>query len=172
MGRRSRKRASAGAPRGEAASRPLVARPDPSERPRAPWHPFPLVELCVLLALVLLVWGLIDFGSERGRLMLVFGMLLGSLGGLDTVAREHFSGFRSHAMVLAALPAVAVAAIVYFSGLPWPLVVVGAVTGAPAGCFAGNDDAAPTPTTAIQGARVKKTAAAPRTAGSPASSVE
>ena len=49
-----------------------------------------------------------------------------------TVLREHFSGFRSHAMVLAGVPAVAVAALVYFSGLPWPLVVVGAV-----GTFAG-----------------------------------
>ena len=132
MGRRSRKRAAAGAPRGEAASRPLVARDDPTERPKAPWHPFPLVELCVLLGLVLLVWGLIDFESERGRLMLVCGMLLGSLGGLDTVLREHFSGFRSHTMVLAGIPAVAVAAIVYFSGLPWPLVPAGAL-----GTFAG-----------------------------------
>jgi hypothetical protein len=132
MGRRSRKRASAGAPRGEAARRPLVVRADPSERPKAPWHPFPLVELCVLAGLVLLVWGLIDFGSERGRLMLVLGMLLGSLGGLDTAAREHFAGFRSHAMVLAGVPAVAVAAIAYFAGLPWPVVVAAAVA-----CFAG-----------------------------------
>jgi hypothetical protein len=127
MGRRSRKRASAGAPRGAAAQRPLVVRADPTERPKPPWHPFPLVELCVLLGLILLVWGLIDFDTERGRLMLVCGMLLGSLGGLDTVLREHFSGFRSHAMILAGIPAVAVAAIAYFAGLPWPVVVLGAL---------------------------------------------
>jgi hypothetical protein len=127
MGRRSRKRASAGAPRGAAARRPLAVRDDPTERPKAPWHPFPLVELSVLVGIVLLVWGLIDFGSERGRLMLVCGMLLGSLGGLDTVLREHFSGFRSHATILAGIPAVAVAAAAYFAGLPWPAVVVGAL---------------------------------------------
>ena len=92
------------------------------ERPKAPWHPFPLVELCVLAGIVLLVLGLLDFKSDRGKAMLVTGMLLGSLGGLDTALREHFSGFRSHAMLIAALPAIAVAAILYFAGAPWPAV--------------------------------------------------
>ena len=92
------------------------------ERPKAPWHPFPLVELCVLAGIVLLVLGLLDFKSDRGKAMLVTGMLLGSLGGLDTALREHFSGFRSHAMLIAALPAIAVAAILYFAGAPWPVV--------------------------------------------------
>ena len=92
------------------------------ERPKAPWHPFPLVELCVLAGIVLLVLGLLDFKSDRGKAMLVTGMLLGSLGGLDTALREHFSGFRSHAMLIAALPAVAVAAILFFAGAPWPAV--------------------------------------------------
>jgi hypothetical protein len=117
MGRRARRRA----------ERPSVTRPVPAWRPRAPWHPFPLVELSVLAGIVLLVLGLLDFGSDRGRLMLVCGMLLGSLGGLDTVLREHFSGFRSHAMVLAGLPTVALAAILYFTSVPWPVVVVGAL---------------------------------------------
>jgi hypothetical protein len=92
------------------------------ERPKAPWHPFPLVELCVLAGLVLLVLGLLSFDSGRGRAMLVSGMLLGSLGGLDTALREHFAGFRSHAMILAAVPAVGLAAILFFAGVPWPLV--------------------------------------------------
>jgi hypothetical protein len=97
------------------------------ERPKAPWHPFPLVELCVLAGIVLLVLGLLDFKSDRGKAMLVTGMLLGSLGGLDTALREHFSGYRSHAMVIAALPAVAVAAILYFAGAPWLVVSVAPV---------------------------------------------
>ena len=92
------------------------------ERPRAPWHPFPLVELCVLAGIVLLVLGVLSYESDRGKAMLVSGMLLGSLGGLDTALREHFSGFRSHAVLLAALPAVGLAAILYFAGAPWPLV--------------------------------------------------
>jgi hypothetical protein len=104
------------------------------ERPRAPWHPVPLVELCVLAGIVLIVLGLINADSDRGRAMLVGGMLLGSLGGADTAAREHFSGFRSHTTVLAGIPAVAAAAVLYFATLPWPAVVAGAVA-AFAGAF-------------------------------------
>jgi hypothetical protein len=93
------------------------------ERPKAPWHPFPLVELAVLAGIVLLVVGFIAWNTG----MLIAGMLLGSLGGLDTALREHFAGFRSHSTVLAGIPAVAAAAAVYFAGAIWPIVVVAAV---------------------------------------------
>jgi hypothetical protein len=89
------------------------------DRPRAPWHPFPLVELCVLIGLVLLVWGLIRFDDDAGRVMLVCGMALASLGGLDTALREHFGGYASHALLLAALPAVLVAGALFFARAPW-----------------------------------------------------
>jgi hypothetical protein len=102
------------------------------ERPKAPWHPFPLVELAVLAGIVLLVLGVLDYGSDRGRAMLVCGMLLGSLGGLDTALREHFAGYRSHTAVLAGIPAVGLAAALYFAGAPWPAVVAGAVVAFPA----------------------------------------
>jgi hypothetical protein len=98
-----------------------------NDRPRAPWHPFPLVELGVLAGIVLLVLGFLNFDSDRGKAMLVSGMLLGSLGGLDTALREHFSGYRSHTTILAGLVAVALAAALYFVGAPWPAVVAGAV---------------------------------------------
>ena len=75
------------------------------ERPRAPWHPFPLVELSVLIGLVLLVWGLIRYDDAAGRVLLVCGMALASLGSLETALREHFGGYRSHALLIAALPA-------------------------------------------------------------------
>jgi hypothetical protein len=87
----------------------------------------PLVELCVLAGIVLIILGLINRDSERGRAMLLGGLALGSLGGLDTAAREHFAGYRSHSMVLAGVPAVGLAAILYFSAVPWPVVTGGAV---------------------------------------------
>lgn len=120
MGRRSRNRP---------ADRATAPRPAPltDERPKAPWHPFPLVELCVLVGLVLIVLGFLDLDSDRGRLMLLFGMVLASLAGLHTVAREHFAGFRSHSTVLAGLPAVAVAGAGFFARAPWILVLVAPV---------------------------------------------
>ena len=80
----------------------------------------------MLAGIVLLILGLINFDTDRGRAMLVSGMLLGSLGGLDTALREHFSGYRSHTTILAGLVAVAVAAALFFGGAPWPAVIAGA----------------------------------------------
>ena len=124
MGRRSRKRPSgtvttpppahAGTP---ARPRPQPSRPGASRvdrmldradaRPKPPWHPVPLVELAVLSGIVLIVLGILNRDSSRGRLLLVFGLALASVAGLDTAAREHFAGHRSHSTLLAGLPAVA-----------------------------------------------------------------
>src|SRR5918997_6192958 len=126
MGRRSRKR-------GEPVTTPAPApqrRAAPRDtRPRAPWHPFPLVELSVLIGLVLLVWGLIRSDEDSGRVMLVCGMALASLGGLDTALREHFGGYASHALLLASLPAVLTIGVLFFAGAPWiaPPPAAGAV---------------------------------------------
>jgi hypothetical protein len=79
----------------------------------------PLVELCVLIGIVLLVLGLLSYETDRGKLMLVAGLMLGALGGLDTALREHFAGYRSHSTVISALPAVATFAAAYFAGAPW-----------------------------------------------------
>jgi hypothetical protein len=85
------------------------------------------VELCVLAGIVLLVLGLIEHDSPHGRAMLLAGLGLGSLGGLDTAAREHFAGFRSHTLVLAGVPAVVLAGVLYFLRAPWIAVAGGAV---------------------------------------------
>jgi hypothetical protein len=116
MGRRTRKRAAA----------PEPEPPPKEERPKPPWHPVPLVELCVLVGLVLLVLGLIRVEHESGRVMLVAGMLIASLGGLDTALREHFAGYRSHSTVLAGLPAVAMAGALFFARAPWLALVLAA----------------------------------------------
>ena len=100
---------------------------EPEERPKPPWHPFPLIELLVLAGIVLLIVGFLNFDSDQGRAMLVSGMLLGSLGGLDTALREHFGGYRSHTMIISGLLAVGLAAILYFAGAPWVAIPVTAV---------------------------------------------
>jgi hypothetical protein len=135
MGKRSRRREG-----GEAT--PAPAPPPPpapvrprrrsiDDRPKPPWHPFPLVELCVLIGIVCFVLGVLDLDSDRGRLLLLCGMTLGSLAGLDTALREHFTGYRSHTTVLAAIPGVITAGTLFFARAPWP-----AVTGAAIAVFA------------------------------------
>jgi hypothetical protein len=135
MGRRSRKRASTALPgsRAErdaarqerapaaAAGRPAPrrrrgARPGAEERPPAPWGDFPLVELVVLIGIVLMVWGLVDW-KGGGEIRFAVGIALASLGGLELSLREHLAGFRSHTTLLSGFAAfVTVTAIVLAAG--------------------------------------------------------
>lgn len=46
------------------------------------------------------------FGNQRPAL--IVGVVVCALGVLEFTAREHFSGYRSHAMLLAAVPPVAI----------------------------------------------------------------
>src|SRR4051812_33426032 len=139
MGRRSRKRgtrtvapAAPAAPdaapgrapraeRSEAASphaRPPSYKARPAEAPKAPWSPFPLGELCILAALVLIVAGLVTHGPRRAAL-LACGIALACAAGLELSVREHFAGYRSHSALLAGAAAVAVAVPLYLlTGLP------------------------------------------------------
>ena len=73
---------------------------------QAPWGSFPLTELVVLLGLLLAVGGLI-VGVEggRGRTMFAAGIVLGALGGLEIVVRDHFAGYRSHTTLLSGVAA-------------------------------------------------------------------
>jgi hypothetical protein len=72
------------------------------ERPRAPWHPFPLAELSILVGLIAVAIGAAR--GEAGKTLLLVGVLVVVLGTLDTTSREHLSGYRSHAGLLAAVP--------------------------------------------------------------------
>jgi hypothetical protein len=99
-----------------------------AERPKAPWHPFPLIELSVLIGIVCIAVGFFSRDSPLGRTILALGFVLGALGGLDTAAREHFSGYRSHTLVLAGFPAVAAAVLSALAGVPnvvIPILLVG-----------------------------------------------
>jgi hypothetical protein len=111
MGRRSRKRgATTPSVASDAAwSPPRAPRPRAhlSEAPKAPWSPFPLVELSVLLGLVLIALGVADVGGRR-VLLLAGGLVLVTLAGIELALREHLAGFRSHSTLLAAAAALAV----------------------------------------------------------------
>jgi hypothetical protein len=97
-------------------------------RPKAPWHPVPLVEICVLIGIVCIAVGFFSRDSALGRTVLALGFVLGALGGLDTSAREHWAGYRSHTLVLAGFPAVAAAVLSALAGAPdfvVPIVLLG-----------------------------------------------
>jgi hypothetical protein len=96
----------------QGARRPRPGRTSIDDRPPAPWGSFPLVELVVLLALILIVAGFIVRG-ERGGTMIVGGLALGSLAGIELSIREHFAGFRSHTTLLAASAGFVAGAIAY-----------------------------------------------------------
>ncbi len=90
--------------------------PIDDERPPAPWGSFPLVEIVVLVALVMLAVGFFA-GGDRGPVLLGTGLALGSLAGLELSVREHFGGYRSHTLLLAGAVGVAVLALLFY-GFP------------------------------------------------------
>ncbi len=98
-GRRPRERRRAGAPGPDDGYR---APGSVGARPRAPWHPFPLAELSILVGLVAVAIGAAR--GEAGKTLLLVGVLVVVFGTLDTTIREHLSGYRSHAGLLAAVP--------------------------------------------------------------------
>src|SRR5437763_9951888 len=126
MGKRSRKRgATVAPPPPTAAAEPMRARVDApvsrrarmGEAPKAAWSPFPLTELVILLALVMLALGFFSSGGRRGTFIGV-GIVLASLGGGELAPREHFAGFRSHTTLIAALCGFAAGAVAVFAGAP------------------------------------------------------
>jgi hypothetical protein len=129
----ARQRRAAEMARRQAEGRPTrKARPGRTsfeDRPPAPWGNFPLVEITVLVGIVLLVAGFIVRG-ERGITMVIGGMALASLGGLELSIREHFAGFRSHTTLLAGAVALAVIGATYLVGdkNQVAMVVAGALT--------------------------------------------
>jgi len=124
MGKRSRKREGPGARRAPADA-PVAAPAPPraasrrarlDELPKPPWAPFPLVELCVLLGLILIGIGLFA-GGDRSAELLFAGVGLAAVAGLEQAIREHFAGFRSHTTLLAGVVAVLVMVVATAAGL-------------------------------------------------------
>lgn len=109
------------------------AAPIEERRPPAPWGSFPLVELMVLLGLGLLVAGFL-VGGQRGTSLLVAGLAIASLAGLELSIREHFGGYRSHSLLLAgAIGLATLLAAHYLAGIPPATsVIIGAAAAVPA----------------------------------------
>ena len=115
---------------GRRSAAPPLRRPIDEQRPPAPWGSFPLVELVVLVALVMLVAGFF-VGGTRGALLLGTGLVLGSLAGLELSIREHFGGYRSHTLLLAGAAGIASLALLFYA-LPDLLSPTGRVIAAAA----------------------------------------
>lgn len=85
------------------------------ERPESPFGGLPISEIAILIGFVALVIGFLRGGGPT----LVVGIIICALGVVEVTAREHFSGYRSHTALLAAIPAVAIeAGIVAIFGEP------------------------------------------------------
>jgi hypothetical protein len=79
------------------------------------FHPVPVSEIAIFAGLI----GVVVGATSSNRTALITGIAVCVLGVLEVTAREHFSGYRSHATLLAAVPAVLVeVAIAVIAGVP------------------------------------------------------
>jgi len=69
------------------------------ERPEAPWHPFPLSELLILVGAIGAAIGF-SRGISHGAAPMFAGIAAVLLGTLEFTLREHLSGYRSHTIIL------------------------------------------------------------------------
>jgi hypothetical protein len=74
------------------------------ERPRGMFGGFPVSELMILLGLIASVIGFLQHGGP----VLITGLIVLALGVIEVTGREHFTGYRSHAALLALIPAVVI----------------------------------------------------------------
>lgn len=75
------------------------------DRPPSIFGGFPVSEIAIFAGLVAIIVWMIGGRTP----VLVVGIVLSTLGVVEVTAREHFSGYRSHTTLLAAIPAVAIA---------------------------------------------------------------
>jgi hypothetical protein len=87
------------------------------ERPPSPFGGLPVSELAILAGGVAFVVGGIPVLSGRtpGPALIV-GIIVVALGVIEVTGREHFSGYRSHTTLLAAIPTVGIEAALVATG--------------------------------------------------------
>ena len=91
------------------------------ERPTSPFGGLPISEIAIAVGAIGLIVGLI----QGGEAALIAGVAVCTLGVVEITAREHFSGYRSHTILLSALPAVAAeVAFVAIVGEPSPRLLL------------------------------------------------
>jgi hypothetical protein len=83
-------------------------------RPAAPWGDFPLSEIVVFIGILLLIAGFF-VAPPQGFVMIAVGLVLGSLAGLELSIREHFAGYRSHTLLLAAAVGVPIFGVLFLA---------------------------------------------------------
>jgi hypothetical protein len=74
------------------------------ERPEGPFGGLPVSEFAIFAGMIAAVVGFLEGGGAP----LIVGLVVCALGVMEVTAREHFSGYRSHTVLLAAIPAIAV----------------------------------------------------------------
>jgi hypothetical protein len=84
------------------------------ERPQPPWHPLPLSELLILVGAIGTVIGL-NKGVSNGGPALFAGLAAVVIGTGEVTLREHLSGYRSHAVMLALLATILFHTVVIFT---------------------------------------------------------
>jgi len=78
------------------------------ERPRGLFGGVPVSEVAILAGMIVAVVGVV----EHARVTIIIGLVICALGVVEVTGREHFTGYRSHSALLAAVPTVALEAIV------------------------------------------------------------
>jgi hypothetical protein len=105
-------RREAGREHGGGAANPARRRAKPAmERPKAPWHPLPVSELLIVAGTGAVLFALAN-GPAHSVAALVAGLAAVAIGTLELTAREHFSGYRSHALLLALLPVIVLHSVI------------------------------------------------------------
>jgi hypothetical protein len=91
------------------------------DRPKSIFSPIPVAEVATFAGIVAVIIGVVS----GGNIALLVGVGVLVLGVLESTAREHFSGYRSHAILLAAFPAVLVEIVIaVFLGVPSVRILV------------------------------------------------
>jgi hypothetical protein len=98
-----------------AGARSVPAYRDFEGRPQAPWHPLPLSELLIVIGAIAFAVAMVRLGNHGFKAtapLLAAGVLALGLGTAEVSWREHRTGFRSHTLLLAFIPVLALHTLV------------------------------------------------------------